>query len=218
MADGRRTLAELRTAVRERADMVASQFVTDAELNRWINSSAAELYDLLVQKYGADYFVTLPAPSYVIETSGQVVLPSEFYKLLGVDLKAGGEWRAVQRFAFGERNRQTEIRYRLRGPTLWFAPAESAAGQTVRVWYVPKPTEMTGDTMYVEGISGWEEYVVVDCAIKALAKEESDPSVFMAQKAALIQRIEAAAENRDAGLPARVADVTRRDWSDEECF
>jgi hypothetical protein len=58
-----------------------------------------------------------------------------------------------------------------------------------------------------DGVSGWLEYVITDAAIKAMQKEESDVSVLMAQKAALVARIIAAAENRDAGNPATVADV-----------
>jgi hypothetical protein len=73
---------------------------------------------------------------------------------------------------------------------------------------------MTSDSDTLDGVSGWEEYVITDCCIKALAKEESDPSIFMAQKAALLLRIEAAAENRDAGSPATVSDTGGTDqWT-----
>ncbi len=59
----------------------------------------------------------------------------------------------------------------------------------------------------IDGVNGWEEYIVVDAAIKALQKEESDVSVLMAQKAALTRRIEGAAANRDAGSPLSVTDA-----------
>ena len=58
-------------------------------------------------------------------------------------------------------------------------------------------------------MSGWEEYIVCDSAIKMTQKEESDCSILLAQKAALLARIEAAAENRDAGSPQTVADSKR---------
>lgn len=57
---------------------------------------------------------------------------------------------------------------------------------------------------------GWEEYGVLDAAIKAVVKEESDPSALMAQKAQLMARIRGAAADRDSGEPARVVDVTGR--------
>jgi hypothetical protein len=62
-------------------------------------------------------------------------------------------------------------------------------------------------SLVADGVSGWLEYVVTDAAIKMLQKEESDTSTLQFQKAALIKRIEAAGENRDAGSPATIADV-----------
>jgi hypothetical protein len=64
-----------------------------------------------------------------------------------------------------------------------------------------------GDSITADGVSGWLEYVITDAAIKAGQKEESDTTTLQFQKAALIKRIEAAAENRDAGSPATIADV-----------
>jgi hypothetical protein len=91
-----------------------------------------------------------------------------------------------------------------------------SSGQTIRVWYAPRLSYLLNDADVFDGVSGWEEYIVVDCCIKALAKEESDTSVFMAQKAALLQRIEEAAANRDIGEPETVSDSKRRNfaWGD----
>jgi hypothetical protein len=76
------------------------------------------------------------------------------------------------------------------------------------VWYVPKLTTLSADGDTVDGISGWTEYIIVDACIKALAKQESDVTVFALQKAELIKRIENAAENRDAGNPATVGELS----------
>lgn len=215
------SLLELRTAVRQRADMVNSNFVTDPELTSYINQSLFELYDLLIQKYGDDYFVANP---YSITTNGisdSYTLPSNFYKLLGVDLALGNSpdsYVSIKPFNFAERNRYaapnfqsfygiTNLRYRLRGNKIWFTPI-AEANQTIRIWYVPRLDTLTADTDTTDGISGWTEYVIVDAAIKCMQKEESDVSVLAAQKLGLIQRIENAAENRDAALPKTVADVS----------
>lgn len=61
-------------------------------------------------------------------------------------------------------------------------------------------------------MSQWLEYVVVDCVIKCKSKEESDVSLEMAQKAALLERIENMASHRDAGGPKTVTDVQSADW------
>lgn len=213
------TLAEIRLAARQRADMTSSQFVSDAELNGYINSSLAELYDLLVQKYGNDYFVTTAD----IQTVGDVErynLPADFYKLLGVDLRLSGGsdgYISLRSFTFSERNRYatanaqtwigvTNLRYRLSANQLWLTPTPQN-GQQLRIWYVPRVVPLVNDSDVADGVSGWLEYVVVDAAIKAMQKEESDVSVLLAQKGALVQRIESAAQNRDAANPATVADV-----------
>ena len=78
------TCSDLMTAVRRRADMEGSTFVTDAEVRSYINVAMAELHDILVQKY-EDYYVsettyTLP----IADNKG--TLPDAFYKALGVDL------------------------------------------------------------------------------------------------------------------------------------
>lgn len=224
---GTTTLLSVRTQVRQRADMVNSQFCSDTELNGYIASSYKELYDLLISAFGNDYYVSTPVTFQTDGTNDKYALPdgtlysgaSAFYKLLGVDLQTqGGQiWQTLKPFNFSERNRyspygvnslyrNSAIRYRLNGSNIWFTPLPQA-GLTIRLWYIPEPSTLTNDSDTFDGISGWEEFVVVDAAIKALQKEESDVSVLMAQKQALISRIQAMAEDRDAGSPATVADV-----------
>lgn len=226
------TLAQLRTAVRQRCDMVNSTFISDAELTSYINQSYFELYDLLVQKYGDNYYVADPVTFETDGASQQYALPNGtnfsgapvFYKLLGVDLQLANQndsFVTIRPFNFSDRNRYavpnfqsfygvTNLRYRLNGDNLWLTPIP-ASGQTIQIWYVPRLETLVDDADTADGISGWTEYIICDACIKCMTKEESDPSVFMAQKEALIRRIEAAAENRDAANPATVADGQ---WSD----
>lgn len=60
----------------------------------------------------------------------------------------------------------------------------------------------------IDGVSGWEEYIIVDASIKCKDKEESDVTVLVARKAGLMKRVEGVAANRDPGTAARTADVT----------
>jgi len=351
------TVDEMRDRVRERADMVNNNFVTDGEINEYIAQSYYELYDLLIQKYGENYYVMsgnittdgsssqyslyppFPPSGALSPYSSDIpfndVQQQTFYKLLGVDLKltpqSGQEaWVTIRPFQFAERNRYavpnmqsfyglTNLRYRLNGDNLWLTPTP-AAGQELRYWYIPRPVTLAASASIIfkadyswyagtdnfaisydgsynlipmpiidplsdgfgtvdltllsnfinantffgqisssagtasdgvnlelsiysnkskniwwdasdthgraaegslprlipwngtaDGVSGWTEYIIVDAAIKCMQKEESDTSVLMAQKQALIARIEAAAANRDAGNPAVVSDSQ---WSD----
>lgn len=215
------TLLQLKTAVRQRADMVNSTFIADDELASYINQSYFELYDLLVQKYGDDYFVKLPAYQFTTNgTDAFYSLPADFYKMLGLDLAMSpnqtDSYVTIKPFNFSDRNRYavpnfqsfygvTNVRYRLEQDSLWLTPTP-AANQVFQLWYVPKLQTLDNDSAVVDGISGWTEYIICDAAMKCLQKEESDVSVVAAQKAALIARIESAGENRDAGMPMIVSD------------
>lgn len=215
------TLAAITAAAQARADMVNSSFLSAAEWTNNVNSSYAELYDLLVQKFGNDYYVSTSSSIVTTGLTDVFALPTDFYKLLGVDLLisgsgASGNYLTLHPFSFSERNRyslqnrqaalgRTNLRYRLNGANLWFSPLP-ASGQTIRLWYVPRLTILVSSSDAVDGVSGWEEYIVIDAAIKAMQKEESDVSILMAQKQAMVRRINEAAENRDAGQPATVAD------------
>src|SRR5512139_1095957 len=104
-----RTLADLRTAAKERADLVASAFVTDAEWLRYINGSATWLYGLLVTKV-EDYNITTAPEQTTDGLTDKLALPADFLKLRGVDLKTPGTpsgWTSLRPFQFAERNRAT---------------------------------------------------------------------------------------------------------------
>jgi hypothetical protein len=221
------SLGELKLATRQRADMenqsgvYTNAFIKDPELTSYINQSAFELYDLLITSYGENYYVATP---YIFTTDGSSFfydLPDDFYKLLGVDVQTTSNgnqtWTSLRPFNFTERNdfaipntqmayNLTNLRYRINGDQLWLQPLAQAS-QTVRLFYAPTMTTLSLDEDLVKGVSGWTEYIIVDAAIKCLQKEESSTTVLERQKQALISRINASAENRDAGNSGTVANV-----------
>ena len=225
MANGVVTLEDIRTQLRNRIDRKNSNFFTNTELNIYISDSYKELYDILIQKFGDDYYVAAPY-AFTTTSSEFYDLPADFYKLVGVDASynggAGNGWVTLRQFMFQERNSYTlpnyqafygitNLRYRLYDNKLWFTPIP-VAGQLLRLFYFPRPADLTDDADTVDGISGWEEYIICDAAIKCMVKEESDPQAFAAQKQAMLTRIESAAENRNAGQPQTVSDVNQSFW------
>lgn len=216
------TLSELQTAVRERSNMENSQFVSDSELTRYINQSAAELYDLVVSVY-EDY--DLQSLSFSYTSDDGYTLPADFYKLRGVDFQQGSDWLVVDPFSFVDRNKATSRlyrsyypskQYRLVGNKIKFIPLGTTG--TFRLWYIPSFTKLVvaGDAISLSSsIEGWDEYIICDAAIKCMQKEESDPSILMAQKQALIMRIKNMAANRDADRPQVVTDVRINDWNED---
>jgi hypothetical protein len=216
------TLSTMRERVRARADMKNSTFVEDSELNQYINSSYQELYDILVQSF-EDYY-TLPPVSFTIATSSDYyTLPTDFYKLRGVDSSLdSSNWFTLTPFDFANRNTNNnnlayalsgiyDRNYRIVGNRLYITPTDSAPGN-YRIWYVPVATVLTTDSSTLDGINGWEEYIVVDAARKCLAKEESDTSFMVQEKEALRQRIISASLRRDAGMPKKITDMNALDF------
>jgi hypothetical protein len=222
------TLSELRTAVRQRADMVNSTFVSDSELNSYINQSYFELYDLLVTTY-EDYYVATPVQVQTDGSTNLIPLPNgtlyssapAFYKLIGVDLGVASNtnaWVTLRKFDFISRNRfvypqlattalgLTDLRYRVVGNNLMLIPTPSA-GQYLQIWYIPRLTTLSADGDTADGISGWTEYIIADAAIKCGQKEETDVTILVGQKMALIKRIEESAMNRDAGQPDTISNT-----------
>lgn len=220
------SLSQVRLLALQMADRVNTKFVTTPEINTYINQSYFELYDMLVSAYGDEYYCAEPYEFTTDGTSQQYDLPTGFYKCLGVDLglTSGSQaWVTLKAFNFISRNRYVfpqltstylgvfNLRYRVVANTLMFIPTPSA-GQTVRVWYVPRMTELLQDTDMLDGVSGWTEYVAVDVAIKVLAKEESDTSFLMARKQMLTDRIQSMSQNRDLGEPQTISETRR--WSE----
>lgn len=229
------TLANLRDEVRRRADMEGSTFVTDAEVNSYINRSGGALHDILVTVY-EDYFVTslqfsmpyVPVSGPPLTDTAAYPLPTDFLKMRGLDYQVESNcWSTVPKFNFAERNRwqrrpsrwlDDRFRaYQMTGSYLRILPEDSNSG-TYRLWYVPSYTALASDgdavSQWVEN-NGWTEYIIVDAAIKCLQKEESDCSLLMAQRQQLEDRIRASAVNRDAGAPDRIAE-TRTDLDDDD--
>lgn len=202
------TLAQLRERAQQESDMVNSEFVSSAAGGEWtnyINAAYTELYGLLVQAFGNDYYTQTPSTGYTFTTDGInqfFALPADLFKLLGVDVLYGNanQWVGLKPFAFGDRNKFS-----------WINTPIPAAGQTVRLFYVPKLTQLAADAdATIDLQNDWEEYIVIDAAMRAVAKEESDVSVLLSRKAAITQRLEAEAENRDAGMPASIVDSRGR--------
>lgn len=83
------------------------------------------------------------------------------------------------------------------------APTVTSPNTLIRAWL---------DSTTIDGVSGWEEYIVVDAALKAMGKEEDEISLQAQQKLFLRQRLIDMAANRDAGNGGTVADVQGSDY------
>jgi hypothetical protein len=215
--------------------MVNSDFVTDAELLRYINESISELYDMLITAKGQEWYIQTYDITTAVGVSDYEVPEAEnFYLLLGVDINANtGSAVPLRPYMLDERHDPTNslrfayaggapnMRYRLSGVVqadgnykhrISFIPAPGSA-LTVKLLYIPHAPEFAIANIATDkwdGFNGWEEYVVVDSAIKCLEKEESSTVALERRKERLMGRIEGLASAHDDGFPERVADITGR--------
>lgn len=164
----------------------------------------------------------------------QTFTPPPFYKIYGVDLALQNTTNAygtVNKFNFVDRNRFVypntastiygvfNLQYRLLGNNaagvqqIMFIPTPSA-GQGIRIWYVPRMTQLLQDTdITISGISGWIDYVIIRVAKYVLDKEESDTTKLDQELLFLKGRIEETAANRDQGIPDKVSDTRANNGS-----
>jgi len=211
------TLAQLRENSRNLADMKENNYVTDSELNTYINFAIADLHDILVGAYGSDYFLNSTTATTVNGTAAYA-LPADFYKLRAVDIKLDtSSWTAVKPFNFNERNRfddfgswtitgVSNIRYRIMGSNIRFTPVPDSAKE-YRLWYIPVATKLSSDSDTLDDINQYSDFIVLTAAMKMLNKEESDVSNLAAERARIIERITAMAQNRDAGESESISDI-----------
>jgi len=217
------TESSLRTRARRRADMENSSFVSDAEIQDYLNSSISELHDFMVKSF-EDYFVSEQTYNVPIATGG-VNLPDDFYKALGVDYESGGITSTLKAYSFTERNvynspyavidRLAEPMYKVEGSKIKLVPTNSQSG-TITLYYVPLPTQFSTTVTEIETIiPGYEEYVVVATAIRMLMKEESDVSVLERERQQLSSRIIRALSPRDVSGSFAIRDVRKGRFRDD---
>jgi hypothetical protein len=215
------TLANLILWIRTEAGLTGSTAVTDTEIIALVNVAWPELYDMLVGAYGHDYYAKSGTFStvagqraYALPTVGGV--GTDIYKLLGVSLTVSGETFPIDPVDFNHRDigsgsscwqsRLTRPGYRYHGSELWLVPPPDAV-YTVTVHWLPCATTVTA-AQSIDGVNGWDRYIVAWVVARLMAAEETDPSVYLAELASLTRRIESMAAGRVADGPDQI--VRRR--------
>lgn len=210
------TLLSLRTQVRERADIEnATARHTDAQLNEIINQSYADLHEELTIST-EDYLLSTST----ITTSNGVdtyALPSTFYKLRGLFISLGGFVEQLQPFAIQQLDEYqytggwisgSPIAYHLAGSNIIFKPTPTGA-YTITVYFTPAPARMVADGDTIDGVAGWEEYVVWDAVVRVLVRDERDASIARGEAERLKNRVIRMASQRDYASPSRIINRTR---------
>lgn len=210
----------------------AGDFIPPQELTDYINGSIAEWVD---EVRGTTWNGTYSRKSYSFNTASNrqtYSLPSDFLALLSVDVFVTQGSPVITATAYQEEQRNyfrnypalsgwgmlTPVFYQLQGGNISFIPVPQGAYQ-VTLNYVPTAPILSDPEDYIDSINGWEEFIVLDAAIKCLTKAgelETIPSLerrLERQRA----RIRAMAPRRDQYAAETVHVVANRnidewDW------
>lgn len=173
---GNINLGYIRYLAQLRADKLNSQFLTTDEWNSNINQSMYELYDILITKFGDDYFL---APPVSFSTTGSANYPlpdgvttfqntltgSPFiapplYKLAGVDCGVAvgnNAWVTLPRFNWIDRNKFVYPQLQANALGVFnlsyrqmgntlWFIPRPSAGQYIQLWYIPVMQQLLQDT------------------------------------------------------------------------
>jgi hypothetical protein len=208
------TLAELKERARIHADQEDSTFVTEAALTGFLNKSLDALYDKLVVLW-EDYKLTRVD---ITLTGDTYTLPEDFFKLVNLKVQScAGPFKQLKRCTAAEEDfylsatglRPEEHRYKLEGEaTLRFFPGYGSTEVPTKLAYIPLRTALVEDTDSEKWPQGWEEWAVLDTAIKMMGKAEQDTTALEKLRKAAEEHLAASAPKRDQNDVARVQDVT----------
>lgn len=147
------TTEELVALAKEAADLTnVTDYVTDAQWIAWLNAGVLELHRLVANKFKATYFREYDFT--IAEGASSLALPSNFWRLTGLDLDPDTvRRREVRPYNFADRNRfrhetmrtvdpelfASDRAYSLVGSSLLRLQPQEVAGGNYRLYYTPKP-------------------------------------------------------------------------------
>lgn len=212
----------MRARVRQETDQEQSTFVSNAEIDAWINQGVAEVWRLLTTR-DPNRGITTATISCTAGTT-EYTLPADFMAIRGLDYPlGGGRYASLEPYAFAERNQLAgaptvgipPCRYLvLRGSTdnaasrISLLPDPGTVNLTL--WYVAVPELLVDDTDAFDGIIGFEDYPIAWAAMRVRTKAEEDFSSHMTDLARIEDRIKTEAGRRDRTGLEQIARVRGR--------
>lgn len=208
------TLAQVRSQALQLADFdhdndlpEADRFVTNEYVDALINRGYKALYSILTRHgfHRAETDISITA-----DGSLDYGLPSNFWAMLTVHgVNDDGSTYLLQRHDVRHRPDSSynapAYTYRVVGIRIELSPVPSS-GEYVAC-YIPVPDDLVDDTDTLDGVLGWEEYVITWVAIRLLRKEGSETADLQQELAALERRIADEANAEELTEGARIQNV-----------
>ena len=213
-----KTLLELRTGARRRADMEEDDlFVTNTEATDYVNQSISALWDEMIDGDAENLFA-IHAPVLTAAGDNSYLLPADFYRLVSIDFDKNGIYypgtpgdpRHLALMAV-EPPLEEHFRYYIRfnpdnaGRRLFTYPALDVS--KLAVVYVPEAPALSADTDTFDAPNNWHEFVMIDAGIRMKIKEGDDPADLKGQRNEILSRIRDHIRNIDVGTPETIRDI-----------
>lgn len=205
------TLTSLIESVRKLGEW-NEPFFPEVQLVKWINEGRDELY-AIVSRLEPERYTSEDSISVVSGTSSYN-LPSDFLWLNGVEIadtsRATGR-RTVGGIEYAMRNEyfinggKDSAVYYLKGPKIVIVPTPQWSG-TMYLDYVPVLTDLATGSDAMDGVNGWQTYVIMHAAILCAGRDGTDGSVWEKEKVRVEHKIKSA-NRMDRANPMTIPDT-----------
>lgn len=227
------------------AEFVTPGVISPADEDRWANETYGEFYDMLVEARGSEYFskkaqrnTLVGVGTYPLATSiglGGMGM-ADFMELLSVHVLYGGRAKRLRQWEHDELDwiEQAQLsspggvtpyamKYRITDANFELAPPPNAIA-TIKIRYVPvrltlvRENPVNGQTTDVDGVNGWEAWMVAGIAIRMRDKLQRNTANLRDRQAQIKERLDKLMANRNVADQPMI--VSRgNEWSiDDDYF
>ena len=214
------TLAALRSYARQLSDMEDdAKFVTDEELNRYVNDGAAGYYDILID---ADDAKLLAKNGGVLTKTGDFAwdMPNDFYRLVSLNWKSGqGYWEILPAdtqdaaILSARWKNKRDAKYLLRVKSMVTGQMECMiypkleAPDRLAMSYIPLLHTLVDDTDTIASFGSWDSYIATYAALMMRRKQDLDISVLVYDLKEMEDNIRNAFEDIDIARPKTIREL-----------
>lgn len=205
-------VGQLTASVRVRGDYDTSapgvdDYISDGFIMDSVSEGYSEGYEILAAS-DADRLTSVSS-SVVTSPVSSLSLPSDMYKLRGIDIFIGGTVTRMTRddpsplLPRWDDDSQQNIgcvpnSYRLEGSKI-YTRSKIPAGSTVKFTYIPEPATLTNPDQTIDGTAGLHEYIINFALIQCRDREDKETATFEKKLENARKRITRMATERDNG-------------------
>lgn len=181
-------LSQLRDSARSKSDESETGFVSNTELNRYINQGMNYVYGKIVQRF-EDYFIAKGTAGNggafdTVSGTMSYSLPTDLIKIIRVEHRPDGsasdnDWRRMDRLniASDRYDEYYPIRegyvptfgYFIAGNQIHIKPVPASVYE-VRIWFIPRATALSGDSDTPTIPTEYHEFIAEYAALQVLRK------------------------------------------------